>query len=328
MIDLRSDTVTKPCEQMRSIMAAAEVGDDVYGEDPATNKLERFAADLLGKPAALYVSSGTQSNLIALLTHCQRGDEYIVGQQAHTYRFEGGGAAVLGGIQPQPLPFQRDGSLDLEEVRQNIKPDDFHFANTRLLALENTQSGKVLAEQYIDDARRLCDDTGLSLHLDGARFFNAAIASHTEPDVLARPFDSVSICLSKGLGAPVGSILLGSEKFIQDARRWRKMLGGGMRQVGIVASAAMFALQHNRDRLIEDHTHAQLVATALREKFDGPVEQHTNMLHLTFDSETYSRLSRHLRSQDVRVERPRWVFHKDVTAAHVDHIVNAIRSFS
>ena len=306
MIDLRSDTVTQPCEQMRALMATAEVGDDVYAEDPAANKLEEFAAELLGKPAAIYVSSGTQSNLLALLCHCQRGDEYIVGQQAHTYRFEGGGAAVLGGIQPQPLPFESDGSLDLFAVQQNIKPPDFHFAKTRLLALENTQSGKALPQSYIAQARKLCDESNLNLHLDGARFFNAVIANQTTPTLLAQPFDSVSICLSKGLGAPIGSILVGEKDFISEARRWRKMLGGGMRQVGIVASAGLYALENNCERLIDDHNNAEAVASGLEEKFGGIVEQHTNMIHLSMDPDIYRQLQAHLLTRQIRVERPRW----------------------
>jgi len=208
-IDLRSDTVTRPTPAMRQAMAEAEVGDDVYGEDPTVNRLEALAAEMVGTEAAVFAASGTQSNLMGLLSHCRRGDEYIVGQQAHTYRYEGGGAAVLGSIQPQPLDFEKDGSLDLEKAAAVIKPDDFHFARTRLLCLENTQGGKVLPLDYLQRAVAFARERGLSLHLDGARLFNAAVKLDVAPADITRGFDTVSICLSKGLGAPVGSLLCG-----------------------------------------------------------------------------------------------------------------------
>lgn len=328
MIDLRSDTVTQPSEAMRQAMAEAPVGDDVYGEDPTVNALESTAAQMLGKSAGLYVPSGTQSNLLALMAHCGRGDEYIVGQGAHTYRFEGGGAAALGGIQPQPLEFLSDGTLDLGQVSANIKPDDFHFAKTKLLCLENTNSGRSLPPAYLQDARSLCDQHGLSLHLDGARFFNAAVAEGASPATLAAPFDSVSICLSKGLGAPVGSVLVGAEDFIARARRLRKMVGGGMRQAGIIAAGGLYAIQNNVARLAEDHAHAEIIAGALTQRFgDEAVRQATNMLHLTLPSDVYAALRLHLLKHDVRVERPRWVLHLDVHPADVDRIVTAINDF-
>jgi len=221
-IDLRSDTVTRPGPEMREVMAGAEVGDDVFGDDPTVRQLESLAAHLLGKEAGLFVGSGTQSNLCALLTHCGRGDEYIVGQQAHTYIYEGGGAAALGGIQPQPIDQEKDGSLDLEKVEKLIKPDDYHYARTRLLCLENTTNGRVLPDGYARQAQELATRFGLSLHLDGARLFNAAVQMGKPASALAAPFDTVSICLSKGLGAPVGSVLAGSAEFIAGARRWRK----------------------------------------------------------------------------------------------------------
>jgi len=224
-IDLRSDTVTLPSEPMRAAMAAAEVGDDVYGEDPTVNKLEAFAANLLGKEAALFVASGTQSNLLAIMSHCERGDEYIVGQQGHTYKYEGGGAAVLGSIQPQPLDYQADGTIDLLQIEAAIKPDDPHFARTRLLSLENTQGGKALPLDYIQRAHDLARARGLALHLDGARVFNAAVKQNVHVTEIVRCFDTVSVCLSKGLGAPVGSVLCGSNGLIARARRWRKVLG-------------------------------------------------------------------------------------------------------
>ncbi|MEE4314366.1 MAG: low-specificity L-threonine aldolase, partial [Desulfofustis sp.] len=205
-IDLRSDTVTKPTAAMREVMAAAEVGDDVYGEDPTVNQLEELTASMLACEAGLFAPSGTQTNLLALLSHCQRGDEYIVGQLAHTYKYEGGGAAVLGSIQPQPLDFEQDGTLDLERVAAAVKPDDFHFARTRLLCLENTQGGLALPLDYLARARDCADRCGLKLHLDGARIFNAAIKCGVELSEISRYFDTVSVCLSKGLGAPVGSV--------------------------------------------------------------------------------------------------------------------------
>ncbi|MDH3693981.1 MAG: low-specificity L-threonine aldolase, partial [Gammaproteobacteria bacterium] len=260
MIDLRSDTVTRPTVTMRAAMAEAEVGDDVYGEDPTVNRLEQLAAEKLGKEAAVFAASGTQTNLIALLAHCERGDEYIVGQTAHTYKYEGGGAAVLGSIQPQPLDFGLDGSLDLDKVKSVIKEDDSHFAKTRLLCLENTQGGKVLPLDYLAAARTFVNQHGLGLHLDGARLFNAAVGLGVPAVEVAQHFDTVSICLSKGLGAPVGSLLVGSNELIERARRWRKVVGGGMRQAGVLAAAGIEALEHHVDRLQEDHDNASSLA--------------------------------------------------------------------
>ncbi|HKK00583.1 MAG TPA: low-specificity L-threonine aldolase, partial [Desulfuromonadales bacterium] len=263
IIDLRSDTVTKPTPGMREAMAAAEVGDDVYGEDPSVNALQDLAARMSGKEAALYLPTGTMSNLTALLAHCQRGDEYIVGQQAHTYKFEGGGAAVFGSIQPQPLGFESDGTLDLQMAEKSIKPQDDHFARTRLLCLENTQGGKVLPLDYQAEAARFCRKYGLGLHLDGARVCNAAVALGASLEAICRHYDSVSICLSKGLGAPVGSVLVGSREFISRAHRWRKVCGGGMRQAGVVAAAGVFALRKQVERLALDHTAASAIAEGL-----------------------------------------------------------------
>lgn len=246
-------------------MASAEVGDDVLRDDPSVIHLEEKAAAMLGKEAALFAPSATQCNLIALLTHCQRGEEVIVGQEAHNFLFEAGGGAVLGGIQPQPLWQKPDGTLDLDEVKTVIKPDDFHFARTRLLSLENTTSGKVLPEGYSSTARELADCHQLKMHLDGARLFHAVVASGESAASIAAPFDSISVCLSKGLGAPVGSLLVGSAEFVKEGRRWRKMLGGGMRQSGIVAAAGTYALTHNIERLAEDHEKARLLAKGLQE---------------------------------------------------------------
>jgi threonine aldolase len=264
MIDLRSDTVTKPTPAMWDAMRAAPLGDDVFGDDPTVNALqERIAADL-GFEAALFMPTGTQSNLCALMSHCQRGDEYIVGQMAHTYRWEGGGAAVMGSIQPQPLPNQGDGTLLLSDIEAAIKPDDAHFARTRLLALENTWGGQVLPLSYVDAATSLAKKKGLARHLDGARLFNAAVASGVPAREITKHFDSVSVCFSKGLGTPAGSALCGSREFIARAHRWRKMAGGGMRQAGVLAAAALHALDHHVERLAQDHANARRLAEGLQ----------------------------------------------------------------
>eukprot|EP01133_Synstelium_polycarpum_P002669 gene2669-3084_t len=263
IIDLRSDTVTRPSDAMRQAMSTAEVGDDVFGDDPTVIALEQEASRLSGKEASLFLPTGTQANLVALLTHCQRGDEYIVGQMAHNYRFEAGGAAVLGSIQPQPIMADADGTLPLDAVVAMIKPDDFHFAKTRLLALENTHSGKPLPISYLEKAYQLTREKGLALHIDGARIFNASVAQGVPLIKLTQYCDTLTICLSKGLGAPVGSLLCGSSEFIGRARRWRKMVGGGMRQAGILAAAGLYALQHNIERLAEDHANAVWLEEAL-----------------------------------------------------------------
>jgi threonine aldolase len=267
-VDLRSDTVTRPTAAMRAAMAAAEVGDDVFGDDPSVNALQDRIASLLGFEAALFVPTGTQGNLCALMAHCQRGDEYLVGQMAHTYRWEGGGAAVLGSIQPQPLPQQGDGSIALADIEAAIKPDDAHFARTRLLALENTWGGQVLPLAYIEQAAALARRRGLALHLDGARLFNAAVAAGGDPYAearrIAQHFDSVSVCFSKGLGTPAGSALCGSSELIARARRWRKMAGGAMRQSGILAAAASYALDQHVARLAADHANAARLAAGLQ----------------------------------------------------------------
>ena len=248
--DFRSDTVTRPTPEMRAAMAAAPVGDDVLGDDPTVIALEAEVAELLGFEAAVFVPSGTQSNLVGVMTHCARGDEYIVGQEAHTYRYEAGGAAVLGSVQPQPLNNAADGTIPLPDIEAAIKPDDAHFARTRLIALENTIGGRVLPAGYAAAVREIADAHGLAMHLDGARLWNAAVKQGVPPRTIAQDFDSVSVCLSKGLGAPVGSVLCGGRDFIKEARRWRKMLGGGMRQAGIIAAAGRYAhrAQHRAAR--------------------------------------------------------------------------------
>lgn len=330
MIDLRSDTVTKPDADMLDAMFHAPVGDDVYGEDPTVNALETMVATLTGKQAALFVSSGTQSNLLALLCHCGRGDEYIAGQDAHAYRFEAGGAAVLGGIQPQPLPFNERGELDLDEVRRTIKPDDYHFAKTRLLCLENTQGGKVLAMDYLAEFASLADSYGLKKHLDGARAFNAAVKLSINIKEICRYFDTVSICLSKGLAAPVGSVLVGDQETIDSARRSRKMLGGGMRQIGYLAAAGIYALENNVARLEEDHGNASLLADSLQNLagFDVKEEPQTNMVMLDLPANRFSKLKAWLADNKVTVSGQRWVCHKDVSTDDVHRVLELCREFS
>jgi threonine aldolase len=329
-IDLRSDTVTLPTPAMRKAMAAAEVGDDVYGEDSTVNRLEALTAARLGTEAALFVSSGTQSNLVALLTHCRRGEEYIAGQWAHTYRYEAGGAAVLGGIQPQPLDFEPDGTLDLGKVAAAVKPDDLHFARTRLLCLENTMAGKVLPLPYLDAVGEFARERGLRLHLDGARIFNAAAALNVHAREIARPFDSVSVCLSKGLAAPVGSVLCGSGDFIRQARRWRKMLGGGMRQAGVLAAAGIVALEEMVERLPEDHRNADRLAAGLGRVPGITVEgggARTNMVFFTLDEALLGRWGPFMAARGVLVgDHPgavRAVTHYGIEAADIDAVVAA-----
>jgi threonine aldolase len=333
VIDLRSDTVTRPSPEMRAAMASAEVGDDVYGEDPTVNRLEAMAAQRLDKQAAIFVCSGTQSNLLALLAHCERGDEYIVGQQAHTYKYEGGGAAVLGSIQPQPLEYRPDGSLDLEEVEAAIKPQDAHFARTRLLCLENTQAGKALPLDYLRRAGGFARAKGLGLHLDGARIFNAAISLGVSVTEIGRHFDSVSVCLSKGLGAPVGSVLCGSRELIARARRWRKVLGGGMRQAGVLAAAGIYALDHNVERLREDHENARVLAEGLA-GIDGvevaPERAQTKMVHVTVDPERSAALREYLKERGMLVRGGRairLVTHLDLDRHDVERFVQAVGDF-
>ncbi|MEM0555046.1 MULTISPECIES: low-specificity L-threonine aldolase [Aeromonas] len=262
-IDLRSDTVTQPTDAMRQAMLHAEVGDDVYGEDPSVNALEAYGAKLLGKQAALFVPSGTMSNLLAVMGHCQRGEGAILGAGAHIYRFEAQGSAVLGSVALQPLPMQRDGTLAFDDIKAALAPDDAHFVQTRLICLENTHNGKVLPLSYLQEMGAFVAKHGLKLHLDGARLFNAAVASDIPAEVIAAPFDSISICLSKGLGAPVGSLLVGDRDFIARARRLRKMVGGGMRQAGMLAQAGLFALEQHVARLADDHRRAKRLAEGL-----------------------------------------------------------------
>ncbi|OOE98476.1 low-specificity L-threonine aldolase [Salinivibrio sp. IB643] len=332
MIDFRSDTVTQPDEAMRTAMANAPVGDDVYRDDPSVNTLEEWAASRHGFDAALFTASGTQANLLALMAHCERGDEYLCGQQAHNYRYEAGGAAVLGSIQPQPIDNAPDGSLPFDKLAAAIKPNDFHFARTKLLSLENTIGGKVLPLSYLAEARIFCDHHKLQLHLDGARVYNAAVALGVDITAISCHFDSMTICLSKGLGAPVGSLLLGSQAFINKARRIRKMLGGGMRQAGILAVAGQKALNENVDRLAQDHANAQYLASELHQ-LDGfstdayPVQ--TNIVYVDIaDTIERTRLQMRLIEKDIRVtfsgHPARLVTHKDISREDINTLIRAI----
>ena len=332
--DFRSDTVTRPSPAMRAAMASAEVGDDVYRDDPTVTKLEAVMAERFGKEAAVFLTSGTQSNLVALMAHCERGDEYIVGQQAHCYRWEAGGAAVLGSIQPQPLNNQPDGSLLLADIEDAIKPDDSHYARTRLLALENTIGGKVLSQDYMEAATALARHHGLATHLDGARVFNAATALNTPVATLAKPFDTVSVCLSKGLGAPIGSVLVGSEQLIAKARRTRKMVGGGLRQVGIIAAAGLYALEHNVARLADDHANAATLAKGLSAYEQLKVTMpDTNIVFVEVDGTIAADFKAHLAVRGIGITsaygatKQRWVTHLDVDCAAVETALAAVRAF-
>ncbi len=363
-VDLRSDTVTQPSPAMRAAMLAAPLGDDVFGDDPSVNALQEKIAGMLGFEAALFVPTGTQSNLCAILSHCQRGDEYIVGQMAHCYRWEGGGAAVFGSVQPQPLNHQPDGTLALADIEAAIKPDDPHFAITRLLALENTLGGKLLPFGYVQQATQLAQAKGLSRHLDGARLFNAAVAQAArsvrdelveaaagtstgsvrtevtrdsavaEARRIAQCFDSVSVCFSKGLGAPVGSALCGSREFIARARRVRKMAGGAMRQSGMLAAAASYALDHHIERLAQDHALARQLAEGLAGIEGLQVEvPETNIVFVDLSGAARDKsaaLLKYLADQGIQATglyRLRFVTHLDVDAAGVDRAVAAIREF-
>ncbi len=333
MIDFRSDTVTRPNEKMRQAIANAEVGDDVYGDDPTINELEHWAAERHGFEAAIFCSSGTQANLLALMAHCERGDEYICGQQAHNYRFEGGGAAVLGSIQPQPIENEKDGSLCFKKIKAQIKPIDPHFARTKLLSLENTINGKVLSLTYLAQAREFADKHQLQLHLDGARVYNAATALNVDITEISKYFDTMSICLSKGLGAPIGSLLVGPAALINTAQRWRKVLGGGMRQAGILAAAAKIALTDNVVKLITDHENAKYLARSLSDIKGIKVSlEHvqTNMVFVKLDdSINPAFIASQLKQQNILISpshNMRLVTHLDITKADIDLFVQTLKS--
>ncbi len=335
VIDLRSDTVTRPTPGMLTAMSVAEVGDDVWGDDPTVNRLQALMAEMTQKPAALFFPSGTQSNLAALMSHCERGDEYIVGQMAHTYRWEGGGAAVLGSIQPQPIEQASDGTIPIDKIAAAIKPFGpglgTHFARTRLLALENTWGGRVLPQQYVIDAATFARSKGLNVHLDGARAFNAAVASGLSIAELLAPFDSASLCISKGLGAPVGAVLVGDAAFIERAARWRKMLGGGMRQSGYLAAACIYALENNVERLADDHANAARLAAGLGEVSALTVTaQATNVVFLNVPDAHARPLEEFLKQRGMLMQgvyAARLVTHLDVSRDDIDAFVAAVKDY-
>ncbi|HEX4152127.1 MAG TPA: low-specificity L-threonine aldolase [Steroidobacteraceae bacterium] len=330
IVDLRSDTVTRPTAGMRAAMAAAEVGDDVYGDDPTVNRLQSRMAELFGLESALFFASGTQSNLAALMAHCGRGDEYLVGQEAHTYRYEQGGAAVLGSIQPQPLENEPDGTISIERIARAIKPDDLHFARTRLLALENTIGGRVLPVEYLRSVTDFAHSRGLSTHLDGARVFNARVKLKLDEPAAVAGFDSVSVCLSKGLGAPAGSVLLGSKDFIAAARRWRKALGGGMRQAGILAAAGLYSLEHHVERLEQDHDNAAHLADGLRAIGLGVEPPQTNIVYVEIPEFQLGALDVHLARRGILASlatRTRLATHLDTPRPKIDAVLRAFGEF-
>ena len=335
IIDFRSDTVTRPTAGMMAAMSAAPVGDDVWGDDPTVNRLQAMMAEATQKEAALFFPSGTQSNLAGLMAHCERGDEYIVGQMAHTYRWEGGGAAVLGSIQPQPLEQEADGTMPLAKIAAAIKPFGpglgTHFARTRLLALENTWGGRVLPQTYVLEAAALARSKGLNVHLDGARAFNAAVASNTTIAEILAPFDSASLCISKGLGAPVGAVLVGERAFIERAHRWRKMLGGGMRQAGYIAAACIYALENNVQRLHDDHENASALANGLRDVQEITVlAQATNVVFLNIPEAHAAQLEAFLKERGMLMQgayAARLVTHLDVSRADVDAFISAVKDY-
>lgn len=340
MIDLRSDTVTLPSDKMREVIFQAEVGDDVYGEDPSVNQLENISARLLGKEAALFIPSGTMGNLTAVLTHCDRGSEMILGQKSHIFLNELGGAAALGGVHPSTIPNQPDGTLDLDHIREAIRFEDIHHPRTRLICLENTQNmcgGAVLGPEYTNQVGQLARERGLKLHLDGARIFNASAALDIDPALLVEAVDSVMFCLSKGLGAPVGSILCGSGEFIKKARRTRKMLGGGMRQAGLIAAAGSFALEHNLPLLKEDHRRAADLARGLKGipglqlMTENPA---SNMVYLELDQELdmdADQLKSALKEKGILAgiegeRQMRLVTHIWISDADINQVIEAVKS--
>ncbi|WP_312411781.1 low-specificity L-threonine aldolase [Pseudescherichia sp.] len=330
MIDLRSDTVTRPSRAMLEAMMAAPVGDDVYGDDPTVNELQRYAAELSGKEAALFLPTGTQANLVALLSHCERGEEYIVGQGAHNYLYEAGGAAVLGSIQPQPIDASPDGSLPLDKVAAKIKPDDIHFARTRLLSIENTHNGKVLPRDYLEEAWNFTREKGLALHVDGARIFNAVVEYGCTLKEITQFCDTFTICLSKGLGTPVGSLLVGSHEYIKRANRWRKMTGGGMRQAGILAAAGLYALKNNVERLKEDHANAAWLAAQLQEIGADVMRHDTNMLFVRVGEQNAAALGEFMQARGVLLNASpitRIVTHLDVSRAQLEELVSHWQAF-
>ena len=334
LFDFRSDTVTRPDEAMRSAMAVADVGDDVYGDDETTARLEARVADMLGKAAGLFVSSGTQSNLIAILCHAARGEEFLSGQSYHSIHYEAGGAAALGGVIPCPLPVDSAGRLSKIDIDKAVKPNDFHHPVTRLLCLENTVNGRIQTAAHLSSLCGAARRHNLYCHLDGARLMNAAVASNMQANAFTGSFDSVSLCLSKGLAAPVGSVLVGDKAFIARARRLRKQLGGGMRQVGMLAAAGHYALDHNISRLREDHERAFTLAMALQTIDDVHVDidaVETNMVYMKLPDDRTAGLKAYLAEEGILISPAkqafRLVIHKDITEQAVEQLADAVASY-
>lgn len=332
IIELRSDTFTTPSQQMKEYMFDAQVGDDVYGEDPSVNALEEKLAKLTNKESALFAASGTQANLLAMLSHCQRGEEYICGQDSHIFKYEGGGASVLGGISAQPIEFEDDGTLDLIKVNKKIKPDNFHYAITKLLCLENTHNGKVLPLSYLQEARKFTQDKNLLLHLDGARVFNAVTALGIDIKDISACFDSINICISKGLGAPVGSVLVGSKEFINKARRYRKMIGGGLRQSGYLAAACSYAIDNNIKDLEKDHIHAKKLALELSKIDEIKIlSNNTNMVFIELLDKNVDVFINNLKNKGINISGTynelRLVTHRDVSSEDIEYVIKAFKEF-
>lgn len=329
IIDFRSDTLTQPSKEMKNAMIKAELGDDCYDEDPSVKELENYLKKLTKKEAALFVPSGTQSNLLALLSHCERGDEYICGQDAHIYKYEAGGGSVLGGIQAQPIEFEKDATLNLKKVKEKIKVDDFHFAKTKLLCLENTHHGQVLDLEYLKKVHKFAKKHKLLFHLDGARIFNATTKLNIKLEEITQYCDSISICLSKGLGAPIGSVLVGSKNFIKKAKRYRKMLGGGLRQSGIIASAGLYALKNHVKDLKKDHENAKLLADELKILPKIKVlSNHTNMLFIKVKNP--KKLQKHLKENDILISgygQLRLVTHRDISREDIKKVIEVFKKY-
>lgn len=335
LIDLRSDTVTKPCDNMRAAMAKAEIGDDVYGDDSSVNRLQEMICEMTGKQAALFMPSGTQANLIAVMTHCKRGESFVVGQSAHIFQYEAGGTAVLGGLLPYAIENESNGTIKLEKIKKSIKPKDIHFSPVSLICLENTFNGKVIDLDYQNEIAQFAGDKKLMMHLDGARLFNASVATKQSIEALTKPYDSVSICLSKGLGAPVGSLLCGSNEYIEEARHWRKMLGGGLRQSGILAAAGIYALENNIERLNDDHELAEYLAAELKNLGIKIKDNraHTNMIFIEDKEEILINLNKWMKSKNILLsysgqgESMRIVIHKDIIKDDIQILLDNWKMF-
>ncbi|MEM1282670.1 MAG: low-specificity L-threonine aldolase [Chlamydiota bacterium] len=329
-IDYRSDTMTLPTDEMKEYMMQAPVGDDVWGEDPTIQQFQKEIAHLLGKDSALFFPTATQVNLASVMAHCQRGEEYIVGQEAHCYKWEAGGAAVLGSVQPQPIDLEDDGTLNLTTVEKFIKPNDQHHAITKLLCIENTCAGKVLPIDYIQEARIFCDRHGLGLHMDGARVFNAAIDLDVEVEKITKYPDTITLCLSKGLGCPAGAVLVGDQRLISKAFRWRKMLGGAFRQGGILAASGQYALNHHIEDLAQDHENARTLSEGIRSLNDLRIQvnyQATNMLFVKISDKSLISFAKNRNILFPDGEILRLVTHRNISAEDIQSTLDMLKDW-